>query len=154
MKIRISHYEFELTDRYRAGAVLTAEEAKALNVLRSERIRNTMLRYIDRASPDGSVVTGEPLDKIRAKIKHLDETYEFTSRDRSPDNRKHTLDAEIRLVARERAEAQVRAAGFGQDETRIGPMAAELELDPITQEEAARRLSVRVDVAQRALEEL
>lgn len=145
MKIQLSHYEFELSDRYRAGSVLTDGEAKALNIERSDRIRNRAARFLERmAKPEGAgVLTGEPRQRLYDYVAKQDETFEFETR-ATLRVKIGTLEAEIRAVARERAEALARGRQRENDAELIGQLFEGLLEDPATESEAAARIEARV----------
>ena len=115
MKIQISHYEFTLSDRYRDGSVIDANEAKALNVERGERIRNKVQRWMARQKWPEGVLTGEPLERLRAYVAEQNEGFAFETRDK-PKAKSGTLEAEMKEVAREWAEVEARKMGRGTDQ--------------------------------------
>lgn len=147
MKIQISHYEFTLSDRYRAGSVLEANEAKALNVERGERIRNKVQRWMSRQNfPEGQVLVGEPLERLRAYVAEQDEGFAFEVRDK-PKAKVGTLEAEIQEVAQEWAETEARKMGRGTDQGLIRQLAQEYAENPRAEVEAAERIEARRAVA-------
>ena len=153
VKIQLSHYEFDLSDRYRAGMVLTDAEAKALNVTRSERIRNKVARHLDRKCPDKEVLTGDERAELYAWVKSLDESFQFTERNTNK-SRLGTLEAEMREVAQEQAESMARERGRGADAELVKELFEGLLDDPRIEEAAAARIEARRAVAANGLGEL
>lgn len=145
-KIQLAHYEIDLADRYAAGSIINAEEAKVLNVARAERIRNRLARWLDNRSPEKEILVGDDLADFRAYAQRTDETYEFTTRD-APRPKRGSLDAEIREIAQERAEALARERGRGADEALIGELFENLLVDPEVEALAKTRLEARHQIA-------
>lgn len=152
MKIRLSHYEFDLTDRYSSGSVLNAGEAKALNVTRSERIRDKVARHLKSATPHGEVLTGEALESLREYVSRLDSGFQFNTHSRVK-SKEGTLDAEIRELARVRTDEAMRSRNSTDPVIRAGLYEALLG-DPRLEEEAALRLEARSEVMKNSLGEL
>lgn len=146
MKIQIGSNEFTLSDRYSSGSVLDANEAKALNVERGERIRNKVQRWISRQGFPEGVLVGEHLERLRSYVAEQNESFAFETRAHTKP-KAGTLEAEMREVAREMAETEARASGRGTDQQLIGQIAEELLENPRVETEAAARLEARKAVA-------
>jgi len=154
--IQIGHHQFHLADPYQEGHRLTASEAKALNILRGERIRNNlqkMLAKLAEGLPPGATISGENLAQVRARAKDLDVNFEFTSKEKTK-NKPYTLDGMIAEIARERAEIEARRVGREHDVEAIAQL-TQVNLDlPDVIDEARLRLEARAKVARAALEDL
>jgi hypothetical protein len=160
MKIQISHYEFDISAPFAEGHVLTAAEAKALNVERGERLRTQISRYLAKLSaksPSESILSGEALAALRARATDLDANFEFGMLYRTKP-KVGTIDSEILLLAEELAKEQMRQAGRDPDDEAEGETLRHLvEANKHREdlfEEARKRLEVRASVAQRAMDEL
>ncbi len=146
MKIQLSKYEFELSDRYREGSIMTAAEAKALNVVRGERIRNRVARHLDRAAPNGEILIGDRRAALYDWVARLDSSFEFEGRERTK-TKSGTLEIEIREVARERAGVLARERGRGDDQELVEELYEGLLEDSDVEAEAAARMEARSQVA-------
>lgn len=146
MKIQLAKYEFTLSDRYREGSILNAAEAKALNVVRGERIRNRVARHLDRAAPNGEILVGDARVELYAYVDRVDSNFEFEARSQTK-AKVGTLEMEIEEVARGRAQALARERGRGQDEELVGELFLGLLDDPGVEAEAAARIEARTQVA-------
>lgn len=153
MKIQLAHYEFDLTDRYKSGSVLNEAEAKALNVLRSERIRNRVARWLERAAKGGEVLTGDALAELREYVAKTDAGFEFEMRDVTKAKR-GTLEAEVRELAQLKAEEMARERGRGADTELVKQLFTALLDDQGIEIEAAARLEARHQVAVEGLKGL
>lgn len=77
-EITIAGHTFAVLQPYAAGHVITEAEAKALNQVRAENIRNNMASKV-KAAFDGTAKEGEPTqDTIAQFIADYDAAYEFT----------------------------------------------------------------------------
>lgn len=153
MKIQLSHYEFDLSDRYRAGSVLSADEAKALNVERSDRIRNRVARYLDRKTPMKEVLTGPERAELYDWVAELDSSFEFEARP-TVKPKVGTLEAEIKELAQERAETMARERGREADAKLIAELYTALLEDSRVESEAAARIEARMEVTAGGLADL
>ena len=153
MKIQLSRYEFTLSDRYREGSIMSAAEAKALNVLRGERIRNRVAQWLRRAAPDGEILTGAKREEMNAWVARIDSNFEFEARDRAK-AKSGSLDMEIEEVARERAATLARERGRAGDQELIGELFQALLEDASVEAEAAARIEARIEVAKAGLADL
>jgi len=106
--VTIQGDSFEITAPYAEGHTVTEAEAKALNQLRAENIRNNVASRIRKAEEKG-----EALDKT-ALVADYDSTYEFTLSTASAGGSR-TLDPverEARRIAREVIHAKIKEGGF------------------------------------------
>lgn len=155
MKIQLSHYEFDLTARYASGSVINEAEAKALNVMRGERIRNRVAAWLRRADPDGRGLHGEKLAEMYAWVARVDQNFEFDAR-HGPKPKLGTLQGEARDVAQEWAQERARASGRANDETAVGQFFDEIMASKASEllDEAAKRIEARRAVVASGLEDL
>ena len=78
MKIHISNYSFHLSEPFRAGHVMTGAEARALNALRAENIRNNVARALGRKTNGGKLVLeGHELREFELFVQKYDQNYTF-----------------------------------------------------------------------------
>lgn len=152
MKIKVSHYEFDISEPFSSGHVCTEAEAKALNILRSERIRGIVARRLSREEQE-SVLIGQALVDLREAVSGIDKAFYFQSKTNSR-SKNGTVDSYIRAVALERAQALAREAGREGDQQVLDEAMVELLDDPKIQAEAARRMEVQAQVMKEALESL
>lgn len=77
-EITIAGLVFSVLQPYAAGHVVTEAEAKALNQVRAENIRNNCASKV-KAANEGTAKEGEPTkDTIAAYVETYDKGYEFT----------------------------------------------------------------------------
>lgn len=156
MKIRISQYAFEVGEPYQAGHVITAIEAKELNRLRAENIRNNVRRiFVDQALqnvPDGQLLDANKLFDLIQKVESYARLYAFGGGASKP---KITwFEQQLREYAAELVETELRAL-----EMKLEPAALDLAIEdrckrPEVIEEARRRATIASDVAQQELQDL
>lgn len=76
--ITIQGLEFDINQPYAAGHTVTEAEAKALNQVRAENIRNNTARLIASAkSEHGDELPPHIQDELRARVAEYDASYEF-----------------------------------------------------------------------------
>jgi hypothetical protein len=77
-EITIAGVTFSVSQPYSAGHVITEAEAKALNQVRAENIRNNMASKV-KAAMEGTAKEGEPTrDTIAQAVAEYDASYVFT----------------------------------------------------------------------------
>lgn len=76
--ITIQGHTFDATQPYAAGHAITEAEAKALNQVRAENLRNNFATKIKSAQGDAEALTEEQLATLRAEFAEYDAAYEFT----------------------------------------------------------------------------
>lgn len=77
-EITIAGHTFAVLQPYAAGHVITEAEAKALNQVRAENIRNNMASKV-KAAFEGTAKEGEPTEENIAQfVADYDASYEFT----------------------------------------------------------------------------
>lgn len=76
--ITIQGYDFVATMPYLAGHVVSDAEAKALNQVRAENLRNNFASKIKAAKGEAEGLTEEQLAELTAAFAEYDATYEFT----------------------------------------------------------------------------
>jgi len=143
MLIQIHRYEFEISTPYKDGQTISAAEAKILNIQRSERIRNNAGKYLHSIVKDldpEKLISDEALEKFRAKVKELDETFEFRTKEITKP-KSGTLDGEIRAVAEEKTRDAMRAQGRQDD----GELDEEIFLGFLISPEVSAEAKVRIE---------
>ena len=77
-EITIADHQFMVLQPYAAGQTLTEAEAKALNQVRAENVRNNMAKKV-KAAFDGTAKDDEPTEAtIAAAVAAYDASYQFT----------------------------------------------------------------------------
>lgn len=76
--ITVQGIEVEVAQPYEAGHVITDAEAKALNQVRAENIRNNTASLVKKAKGDAEEVPAEVLPALIAEIQAYDAAYVFT----------------------------------------------------------------------------
>lgn len=149
--IRIRQYAFQFPSRYREGTVLTIGEAKALNQLLAENIRNNVDQWVTKAEaelPVGELIPQAIHSALQNKIASYAMKYEFRAREAK---NKPGL---IEIEARELAEQEARQLGRGPDQEDWELVVTELMSLPKIQDEARHRAKAKREIAQQMLNEL
>ena len=93
--ITIAGEQFEVSLPYAEGHACTAAEAKALNQVRSENIRNNMSKIVKEAKENGD------LNGATAKVAEYDTGYEFTLASVGGGRKMDPVEKEARVLARD-----------------------------------------------------
>lgn len=154
MLIKVRHHQLSIRAPYGAGHSLTAEEAEALNALRAENIRNILGKHETKLRRgEVRVLTDSEVSALRARCLEVDASYAFQKRpERSVSA--GTLEHELLSLARERVEAQVKAAGRSPSHAVRDEMIASFIKDPEVRAEAQRRLEAKQSIVAQSIEEL
>lgn len=144
MKITISQYSFQLSEPYQIGHQLTADEARALNVLRSSHIRKAIASQVRQTilDNDNRILSTEILSELQQCVNILDQEFAFGPPQRAP--KVSPLDIEIELVARYWADSEAIKSG------RVGATNEEIDAwkaKPQVQIEARKRLAIQQEIA-------
>ena len=159
MQIQIRNYQFTLDEPFAPGQTLGPGEARALNALRAERIRESITRRVIEAhGPTGQGVQSrllepETLANLQLQVDELAAKFKFPA---EPRNRKpaSTIEEEARVIARQRVEAECRRTGLVLSEEAIAELVTKAMGEAPVQQEARRRIETRQAVAAAALREL
>ncbi len=152
--IALSHYEFSISEPFKAGSVLTLAEAQALNQLTLENIRNIASKAMGKAERgEDGLLTVESEREVRRVIADLDAHYEFKLRS-PPRVKSSTLEAEIARVAEEAVEAHARQIGAELSETQRLEAEEAYRQSPSVLSEAKRRLAERIRINSETIEDL
>jgi hypothetical protein len=76
--ITIQGHDFATSQPYAAGHVATEAEAKALNQVRAENLRNNFASQMKRVKGDAETFTDEQLAALQTAFAEYDVGYEFT----------------------------------------------------------------------------
>ena len=162
MLIRIRNYEFVTDEPYAGGQVMTPGEARALNALRAERIREAITRRVIELTPPANkgteatsrLLTPEALARLQAEVLALGKEFVFREVPRTARKTAGTIEAEARALAVTRVETEARSQGIIlSDEAKLRLVDSALA-DKVIQLEARRRVEARKAVAEAALREL
>lgn len=153
--IRISRYQFEVSDPYSAGMAINLAEAQALNALRAENIRNNLMDRVraarDSAGPD-VVLSIQVLEELQAQFTAYDQEYSFGLR--RANRRLGLIETELQLVAKLFVLSQARGSGRVLEEDELqDAIAAAMQL-PHLREEARKRVEERASITNAAVESL
>lgn len=100
--ITIAGSQFEVSTPYEAGHQITEAEAKALNQVRSENIRNNMAKAVKESTPE----------EAAQKVAEYDRNYEFTLANAGGGARSmDPIEREARSIAREAIKAALAKKG-------------------------------------------
>lgn len=150
-QIQLSTLQFDLTDIYAEGQIMSGREATVLNSVRAENIRNMLDKRLRRA-PQGKqrALQDEAfIQQLRDECLVLDSTYRFARTGvASP------LEEMIKQVAIEHAQAMLRAQGISPDPIELALLAGQLQQDDDIRREALTRLEEQKLAATKALEDL
>lgn len=153
--LRISKYQFEVSDPYSAGSVLTEGEAAALNALRAENIRNNCMGWVSAEKEElsaGELLPSDVLSVLQTRFTEYDQQYIFGARRQN--RRLGLIEAEVERVAKEFAEAQARGQGRELSDSELAEMLPQVQRLREVQEEARRRVAERERVVAASLESL
>lgn len=155
MKIRIKQYMFGVSEPYVPGPhQLTSAEAAALNILRSNNIKNAFKAKVARAeeaSPGGEI-TAEALTALQEQLDQYDWRYVLS--ERAAPIAVGLLDLEIEELARETAEAQARAVGRELEGEELAEAVQSLSRLGSIREAAMERIAERRRISAETLEDL
>ena len=111
--IVIQGVSVDITVPYTAGHALTEGEAKALNQVRAENIRNNMAAKVKEIKADAEELSQEQLSAIAAAVAEYDAAYEFTLASTGGGSRTtDPLEVECRAIARQLVSNAVKAKGL------------------------------------------
>lgn len=156
MQIRIRQYTFTLSEPYRAGHVINAAEAQAMNSLRAENVRNNMAKVVGdelAVLADGKLLSAEQQAELQARITDYDGKYQFVERHR-PAAGLGPIEKEALTIAEERVRARFAQAGDLPDELRIRNETLAEATTAEVQELARRAVGLRLSIAQNAADDL
>lgn len=155
--IKIAGMIFPIPKPYAAGHTLDELEAKALNQLFAENVRNNCSKMVKDAAPaDGQALSVEETSALRTKLMAYAESYHFSAR--APKEPQDPAVALARKLAAEEYRAALRAKG--RDPKEISKEDFEKNISWIVEnrprflEEAQRRLDVAQAGANDLLSEL
>lgn len=149
--IRVRQHSFTIRAPYEAGQPLTGPDARALNGLRAENIRNAAGREFKSRAGEGETLTGTELETFQAWVEEYDRLYVFS---RGGPTRRSGFERILRLVAEEEAQIQVNRTGRELDSSEFEALVAELMAVEGLQHEAQRRLERSQEIAEAELMEL
>lgn len=155
--IKIAGMIFPIPKPYTSGHVLDELEAKALNQLFAENVRNNCSKMVKEAAPaDGQALSVEETSALRSKLMAYAESYHFSAR--APKEPQDPAVALARKLAAEEYRAALR--GKGRDPKEISKEDFEKNITWIVDnrprflEEAKRRLDAAQAGANDLLSEL
>ena len=161
MLIQIRNYQFSLDEPFIAGQSISAGEARALNALRAERLREALTRRVVEAhkpvnvGQDGAsrLLPAEVLTKLQLILDEL--AYRFVFPPPSePKPKIGTIESVSRALAQEQVEADIRQSGLSMSEEQKEKLIEKALAAPAVQHEARRRIEARAAIAEAALREL
>jgi len=160
-EITIADHLFSVLQPYAAGHVVTEAEAKALNQVRAENIRNNMAAKVKAAYGETAVKEGEPTaETIASYVAEYDANYQFTLASVGGGKRvTDPVELEALSIARDMFSDYVKAKNLGTVKSvreRIGDEAYQTRIAALagledTIKEAKRRVKKRTESANSAL---
>lgn len=155
MKIQIHQFEFPLSEPFSEGHICSAGEAKALNLLRGDRIRNYAAKYhtAQVKKANGAPLLPEVIAELYSRVANYDISFVFRTVE-GPREKIGTMAREVEEVATEKARERLRAVGREGEEEALGQLVELLSTEPSVLAEAASRFEARQRVSAAALEEL
>lgn len=151
--ISILSLDFPLREPYLPGSPLTPSEARALNALRAENIRNALYRRIKAAQAQEGLEVLRDRHRWEEIAEALDSAYTFPALD--PVRPLGTsLRREAKRIGEERARAEAQAEGREAGDEWLEIRAGALAALPEVLLEAEDRLDAEAHAAQSALEDL
>lgn len=150
--IRILQHEFPISREYHEGDRLTASEARAMNQLLVENIRNNVHHWVTREARGRGSLTAEEQADLTTRIANYANTYEFRtgSKARPP----NPLANAVREIATRYAEAWGRQNGFEPTAPEVLDYRFKLMSSPKIREQAHNTLLHRQSIISKALEDL
>lgn len=156
--ITIQGLEFEVSTPYTAGHVVTEAEAKALNQVRLENIRNNMASAVKEAKGEGDTITEEVYASLKAKVGEYDAAYIFTLASVGGGKRStDPVETEAKKLAKAAIAAKLAADGRtlkSVDPDKLAAAIAKLAESNEILKEAKRIVKARTESASAALSEL
>ena len=153
--VTIAGREFTLPQPYVPGHVLTEGEAKALNQVLAENIRNNMATKV-KAAVEGTAKEGEPtIDSIDAFVSAYAASYEFNATTAGERRVTDPLEVEAISIAREILKGALKANGISYlkvPEEKRNAMVAEIAQKDSVVKEAKKRLDAKRKAAEAALD--
>ena len=131
--ILIQGEAFEVTEPYNEGHTITLVEARVLNQVRAENIRNNNRKKVQAAIEAGTV------DAVRQEVAEYDKNYTFSTPGEGVKRTLDPIEREARRMARDQIRAKLAESGKKFK-----------DVDPESLENAIEQLSTRDDFVQAA----
>lgn len=156
VQVRIRGYQFTLSAPYAVGQRMGEAEVQQLNDLRADNIRNNLTKpvveEISKLQP-GAMLSPEALASLQARVSDYDSKYQLQLKHQARP-RVGQIEAEARLIAEERLDAQLREAGLDAASVDYPGLLAEMISVPTVQELARERVQAKAQVLQHNLGDL
>lgn len=156
--ITIQGVEFEVAQPYAEGHTITEAEAKALNQVRAENIRNNTAKLVKDARGEAEEVPADALEELRRQIAEYDAAYEFTLASVGGGRKSSDpVEVEAQRMARAAITAQLKQAGRkvkDVDADKLAAAVAKLAESEAILKAAKAAVKQRNAVAENALEGL
>lgn len=152
MKFTISGTQFSLSEPYKEGHLLTDSEAKALNSARSDRLRESVRRWmLDQQRELGREdLPIQVLQTIQSRLVELDTSFVFGQHGpRAKSNL--TVESEARALAEARVLPWAETLEPRLSEEQIEAEIESVASDPRVLDEARRRVAAKTRVAREML---
>lgn len=153
MLFKIRGLLFVISDPYGVGHRLSANEAQALNALRTENVRNNVTKFVDEALAGRVAITAEEEAKLQARIDAYASGYDFPLRraDRGLESPQALL---AREIARDIIKAKLVREHLDLSKPEIDQLVEAKAQEGEVQEEAARRITRESELVNTALDGL
>lgn len=152
--IVIQGVSVEVSQPYAEGHTVTAAEAKALNQVRAENLRNNLAAKVKEIKGDAEELSQEQLSQIAATVAEYDKAYEFSMASAGGGSRTtDPLEAEAKAIARQLVSNAVRKSGIklkDYPKDKFDAKVAEVMELPEVQSAAKERLKKKAKLAEAA----
>lgn len=151
MQIKVKDFTFEISSPYAEGQPLGIAEARVLNSIRTDNIRNAILRKLDKLKNIG--IQEDIIRDLDEYVKNVDESYQFPLDGRTQVEML-SIQREAEDLAKELAQKEAAERGLANDSDWIEQRALFLSKSEGVLGAARKKLEAKKEVAQAALREL
>lgn len=154
--VRIRGYQFSISAPYAEGQKMGEAEVQQLNDLRADNIRNNLTKPVLDALatlPPEGMLSPDQLAELQEKITAYDKNYSLQLKHQARP-RVGQIEAEARVIAEERLDAQLRSSGLLPEAVDYPAMLAEFIALDTVQALARERVAAKRQVVSTNLADL
>ena len=153
LKLHIYTYDFTIPSRYVAGHILNEGEAKALDQLMLENIRNNVAPWVRQAEANaGGILPLDLHEALQVRIHDYADAYQFQVRTRTRPI--SAIEAAIDELASTQAEREGNVQGLAPDSPEVLLRYRQLQLDPTVRSQARQIVAERARLTSDTLAEI